>query len=99
MSRGPGKVQLAVQVCLTVHDGEILVLYDIAKWIFGQPALRPVSRAHIESVRRALKDLQQQGAVDLFYVTADSLSALGERSRRRQLAARLKGSGSAPAAP
>ena len=101
MSRGLGKIQWAVRDYLVkVPSPDVAVLYEIAVGVFGRRALAPVPRAHIESVRRALITLERRGDVELFYVNAPSgdrgwlmekYAPLedADRSRRRQLAARL----------
>jgi hypothetical protein len=103
VSRGLGRVQWAVRDCLAAArpraevDGVVL-LREIAEVVFGRPALDPVPREHIESVRRALMTLERLGMVELFYVVAsggtgwmvEKVAPGYEAPRRRQLAARLK---------
>ena len=105
MSRGFGKVQWSVLIYLAkVPSPDIAVLYEITVGVFGRRALSNVPRAQIESVRRALMALERAGEVELFYVNAPSgdhgwlmeeyapeLDA--DRTRRRQLAARLNKQG------
>jgi hypothetical protein len=82
------------------REPDIAVLYEITVDVFGRRALSPVTRAQIESVRRALMTLEQQGHVELFYVNAPSgehgwlmekypPDQDADRTRRRQLAARI----------
>jgi hypothetical protein len=83
MSRGLGQVQRSILVLLRQARGEIITVDGLAEGLWGRRALQPVTRAHRETVRRALLTLEQRGLADLYY--AKDKGETGEI--RRHLAA------------
>ncbi len=68
MSRGFGKVQLAILRYLNLTHGK-LSLQRLAKRIYEQDG--PATRAQLESVRRAVRKLNADGWVDVEYLRDD----------------------------
>lgn len=61
MSKGLGKIQLDILWILARAPADrVATVHDLADLIFGVRALTPQSRAHLETVRRALKTLESR---------------------------------------